>query len=205
MGLFKTLKNMVTGKIEDINDKIIEDNPELILEQTIKEQEERYLENEEKASEMKSQLIQHKKETAKLRDNLIKIQQRISIAQRDGNAEEVALGNQLYKQREKELIERLDIEKEIEEAVSEILDFLKESKEEIRRLESEKASLIAKLNSANMKEEIMNLKSTINRGNTNSFATARNTINKRIDKINSRNSIRETTSETKGSKYFNGL
>lgn len=205
MGLFKTLKNMVTGKIEDINDKIIEDNPELILEQTIKEQEERYLENEEKASEMKSQLIQHKKETAKLRDNLIKIQQRISIAQRDGNAEEVALGNQLYKQREKELIERLDIEKEIEEAVSEILDFLKESKEEIRKLESEKASLIAKLNSANMKEEIMNLKSTINRGNTNSFATARNTINKRIDKINSRNSIRETTSETKGSKYFNGL
>lgn len=205
MGLFKTLKNMVTGKIEDINDKIIEDNPELILEQTIKEQEERYLENEEKASEMKSQLIQHKKETAKLRDNLIKIQQRISIAQRDENAEEVALGNQLYKQREKELIERLDIEKEIEEAVSEILDFLKESKEEIRKLESEKASLIAKLNSANMKEEIMNLKSTINRGNTNSFATARNTINKRIDKINSRNSIRETTSETKGSKYFNGL
>ena len=205
MGLFKTLKNIVTGKIEDINDKIIEDNPELILEQTIKEQEERYLENEEKASEMKSQLVQHKKETARLRDNLIKIQQRISIAQRDGNTEEVALGNQLYKQREKELIERLDIEKEIEEAVSEILDFLKESKEEIRRLESEKASLIAKLNSANMKEEIMNLKSTINRGNTNSFATARNTINKRIDKINSRNSIRETTSETKGSKYFNGL
>ena len=205
MGLFKTLKNIVTGKIEDINDKIIEDNPELILEQTIKEQEERYLENEEKASEMKSQLVQHKKETARLRDNLIKIQQRISIAQRDGNTEEVALGNQLYKQREKELIERLDIEKEIEDAVSEILDFLKESKEEIRRLESEKASLIAKLNSANMKEEIMNLKSTINRGNTNSFATARNTINKRIDKINSRNSIRETTSETKGSKYFNGL
>ena len=205
MGLFKTLKNIVTGKIEDINDKIIEDNPELILEQTIKEQEERYLENEEKASEMKSQLVQHKKETARLRDNLIKIQQRISIAQRDGNTEEVALGNQLYKQREKELIERLDIEKEIEEAVSEILDFLKESKEEIRRLESEKASLIAKLNSANMKEEIMSLKSTINRGNTNSFATARNTINKRIDKINSRNSIRETTSETKGSKYFNGL
>ena len=205
MGLFKTLKNIVTGKIEDINDKIIEDNPELILEQTIKEQEERYLENEEKASEMKSQLVQHKKETARLRDNLIKIQQRISIAQRDGNTEEVALGNQLYKQREKELIERLDIEKEIEEAVSEILNFLKESKEEIRRLESEKASLITKLNSANMKEEIMNLKSTINRGNTNSFATARNTINKRIDKINSRNSIRETTSETKGSKYFNGL
>ena len=205
MGLFKTLKNIVTGKIEDINDKIIEDNPELILEQTIKEQEERYLENEEKASEMKSQLVQHKKETARLRDNLIKIQQRISIAQRDGNTEEVALGNQLYKQREKELIERLDIEKEIEDAVSEILDLLKESKEEIRRLESEKASLIAKLNSANMKEEIMNLKSTINRGNTNSFATARNTINKRIDKINSRNSIRETTSETKGSKYFNGL
>lgn len=204
MGIFKTLKNLFNNKVEEVNQKIIEENPEAILEEAIKEQEQQYIENEIKASDMKAHLINHQKETKKLQDNLLKIQQRISVAQREGNKDEVALGNQLYKQREQELAERLEVQKEIEEAVNEIMSFLTSSREEIRKLELEKSSLLARLNSANMKEEIMNLKSTINRNNNNSFANAKNSINKRIDRINSRDSINKSTT-TKGSKYFNGL
>lgn len=204
MGLLKTLKTLFDGKVEETNQKIIEQNPEIILEQAIREQKEQYADNEKKAAEMVGQLTEHRKETERLKRNLGTIQSRISIAQREGNTEAVLEGNSLYKQRESELTERIMVEKEIEQAVVEIKDFLKQSRMEIDKLESEKTSLLARLNSANVKEGIMDLKSSMTFKNSNSFATARDTINKRINKINGRDEINKSTTTT-NSKYFNGL
>ncbi len=71
-------------------------------------------------------------------------------------------------------------------------------------METEKISLLARLNSANVKEGIMDLKSSMTFNNSNSFANAREAINKKINKINGRETINKATNQT-SSKYFKGL
>lgn len=70
MGLLKTLKTLFDGKVEETNQKIIEQNPEIILEQAIREQKEQYADNEKKAAEMVGQLTEHRKETERLKEIL---------------------------------------------------------------------------------------------------------------------------------------
>ena len=161
MSFFKTLKNLVKGKVQETNQNIIEKNPEIILDEAIREQKEQYLQNEMKIAEMQGQFIEHQKGTEKLKQALTKIQQGISMAQRANDMEAVSEGTILFKQRESELAERLEIEKEISDSIKEITSFMKEQKQEIDKLESEKISLLARLNSANVKEGIMDLKSSM--------------------------------------------
>lgn len=204
MSFFKTLKNLVKGKVQETNQNIIEKNPEIILDEAIREQKEQYLQNEMKIAEMQGQFIEHQKGTEKLKQALTKIQQGISMAQRANDMEAVSEGTILFKQRESELAERLEIEKEISDSIKEITSFMKEQKQEIDKLESEKISLLARLNSANVKEGIMDLKSSMSFDNSNSFSAAREAINKKINKINGRESINKATNQT-NSKYFKGL
>ena len=162
MGIIKTIKALFDNKVDETNQKMIEDNPEAILNQAIKDEKTQYKQNEIKLSEMHSHHIEHKNQTSILRNNLIKIQQNISLAQRQGDVEAVKEGTSLYKQREMELAERIEIEKEIESAINEITEFMKTQRYEIEKLESEKVSLLARLSSANVKEEVMNLTSSMN-------------------------------------------
>lgn len=204
MGLIKTIKNLVKGKVEEANQSIIEKNPEIILDEAIIEQKKQYRENEMKIAEMQGQFLEHQKGTEKLKQSLIKIQQGISMAQRANDMEAVSEGTLLFKQRESELAERIEVEKEISAAIKEITEFMIEQKQQINKLETEKVSLLAKLNSANVKEGIMDLKSSITFNNSNSFASAREAINKKINRVNGRESINKATSQT-SSKYFKGL
>ena len=204
MGFLKTLKSLVKGKVEETNQNIIEKNPEIILDEAIAEQKEQYLQNEMKIAEMQGQFTEHQKGTEKLKQSLIKIQQGISMAQRANDMEAVSEGTLLFKQRENELAERIEVEKEISAAIKEITEFMIEQKQQINKLETEKISLLARLNSANVKEGIMDLKSSITFNNSNSFASAREAINKKINRVNGRESINKATSQT-SSKYFKGL
>ena len=204
MGLLKTIKNLVKGKVEEANQSIIEKNPEIILDEAIIEQKKQYRENEMKIAEMQGQFLEHQKETEKLKQSLIKIQQGISMAQRANDMEAVSEGTLLFKQRESELAERIEVEKEISAAIKEITEFMIEQKQKINKLETEKISLLARLNSANVKEGIMDLKSSVTFNNSNSFASAREAINKKINRINGRESINKATNQT-SSKYFKGL
>lgn len=204
MSLIKTLKNLVKGKVEEANQNIIEKNPEIILDEAIIEQKKQYRENEMKIAEMQGQFLEHQKGTEKLKQSLIKIQQGISMAQRANDMEAVSEGTLLFKQRESELAERIEVEKEISAAIKEITEFMIEQKQQINKLETEKVSLLARLNSANVKEGIMDLKSSITFNNSNSFASAREAINKKINRVNGRESINKATSQT-SSKYFKGL
>lgn len=204
MGFLKTLKSLVKGKVEEANQNIIEKNPEIILDEAIIEQKKQYKENEMKIAEMQGQFLEHQKETEKLKQSLIKIQQGISMAQRANDMEAVSEGTLLFKQRESELAERIEVEKEISAAIKEITEFMIEQKQQINKLETEKVSLLARLNSANVKEGIMDLKSSITFNNSNSFASAREAINKKINRVNGRESINKATNQT-SSKYFKGL
>lgn len=204
MGLIKTIKNLVKGKVEEANQSIIEKNPEIILDEAIIEQKKQYRENEMKIAEMQGQFLEHQKETEKLKQSLIKIQQGISMAQRANDMEAVSEGTLLFKQRESELAERIEVEKEISAAIKEITEFMIEQKQKINKLETEKISLLARLNSANVKEGIMDLKSSVTFNNSNSFASAREAINKKINRVNGRESINKATNQT-SSKYFKGL
>lgn len=204
MSLIKTLKSLVKGKVEEANQNIIEKNPEIILDEAIIEQKKQYRENEMKIAEMQGQFLEHQKETEKLKQSLIKIQQGISMAQRANDMEAVSEGTLLFKQRESELAERIEVEKEISAAIKEITEFMIEQKQKINKLETEKISLLARLNSANVKEGIMDLKSSVTFNNSNSFASAREAINKKINRVNGRESINKATSQT-SSKYFKGL
>lgn len=204
MGFLKTLKSLVKGKVEEANQNIIEKNPEIILDEAIIEQKKQYKENEMKIAEMQGQFLEHQKETEKLKQSLIKIQQGISMAQRANDMEAVSEGTLLFKQRESELAERIEVEKEISAAIKEITEFMIEQKQKINKLETEKISLLARLNSANVKEGIMDLKSSVTFNNSNSFASAREAINKKINRVNGRESINKATSQT-SSKYFKGL
>lgn len=204
MGIIKTIKALFDNKVDETNQKIIEDNPEAILNQAIKDEKAQYKQNEIKLSEMHSHHIEHKNQTSILRNNLIKIQQNISLAQRQGNVEAVKEGTSLYKQREMELAERIEIEKEIESAINEITEFMKTQRHEIEKLESEKVSLLARLSSANVKEEVMNLTSSMNfKDNSSSFASAREAINKKINRVKGREIVNNSTQSS--SKYFKGL
>lgn len=204
MGIIKTIKALFDNKVDETNQKMIEDNPEAILNQAIKDEKTQYKQNEMKLSEMHSHHIEHKNQTAILRNNLIKIQQNISLAQRQGDVEAVKEGTSLYKQREMELAERIEIEKEIESAINEITEFMKTQRYEIEKLESEKVSLLARLSSANVKEEVMNLTSSMNfKENSSSFASAREAINKKINKVKGREIVNNSTQSS--SKYFKGL
>lgn len=204
MSLIKTLKSLVKGKVEEANQNIIEKNPEIILDEAIIEQKKQYRENEMKIAEMQGQFLEHQKETEKLKQSLIKIQQGISMAQRANDMESVSEGTLLFKQRESELAERIEVEKEISAAIKEITEFMIEQKQKINKLETEKISLLARLNSANVKEGIMDLKSSVTFNNSNSFASAREAINKKINRVNGRESINKATNQT-SSKYFKGL
>lgn len=204
MGFLKTLKSLVKGKVEEANQSIIEKNPEIILDEAITDQKKQYRENEMKIAEMQGQFLEHQKETEKLKQSLIKIQQGISMAQRANDMEAVSEGTLLFKQRESELAERIEVEKEISAAIKEITEFMIEQKQKINKLETEKISLLARLNSANVKEGIMDLKSSVTFNNSNSFASAREAINKKINRVNGRESINKATSQT-SSKYFKGL
>lgn len=204
MGIIKTIKALFDNKVDETNQKMIEDNPEAILNQAIKDEKTQYKQNEIKLSEMHSHHIEHKNQTTILRNNLIKIQQNISLAQRQGDVEAVKEGTSLYKQREMELAERIEIEKEIESAINEITEFMKTQRYEIEKLESEKVSLLARLSSANVKEEVMNLTSSMNfKENSSSFASAREAINKKINKVKGREIVNNSTQSS--SKYFKGL
>lgn len=204
MGIIKTIKALFDNKVDETNQKIIEDNPEAILNQAIKDEKAQYKQNEIKLSEMHSHHIEHKNQTSILRNNLIKIQQNISLAQRQGDVEAVKEGTSLYKQREMELAERIEIEKEIESAINEITEFMKTQRHEIEKLESEKVSLLARLSSANVKEEVMNLTSSMNfKDNSSSFASAREAINKKINRVKGREIVNNSTQSS--SKYFKGL
>ncbi len=204
MGIIKTIKALFDNKVDETNQKMIEDNPEAILNQAIKDEKTQYKQNEIKLSEMHSHHIEHKNQTSILRNNLIKIQQNISLAQRQGDVEAVKEGTSLYKQREMELAERIEIEKEIESAINEITEFMKTQRYEIEKLESEKVSLLARLSSANVKEEVMNLTSSMNfKENSSSFASAREAINKKINKVKGREIVNNSTQSS--SKYFKGL
>lgn len=204
MGIIKTIKALFDNKVDETNQKMIEDNPEAILNQAIKDEKAQYKQNEIKLSEMHSHHIEHKNQTSILRNNLIKIQQNISLAQRQGDVEAVKEGTSLYKQREMELAERIKIEKEIESAINEITEFMKTQRYEIEKLESEKVSLLARLSSANVKEEVMNLTSSMNfKENSSSFASAREAINKKINKVKGREIVNNSTQSS--SKYFKGL
>ena len=204
MGFLKTLKSLVKGKVEEANQSIIEKNPEIILDEAIIEQKKQYRENEMKIAEMQGQFLEHQKETEKLKQSLIKIQQGISMAQRANDMEAVSEGTLLFKQRESELAERIEVEKEISAAIKEITEFMIEQKQKINKLETEKISLLARLNSANVKEGIMDLKSSVTFNKSNSFASAREAINKKINRVNGRESINKATNQT-SSKYFKGL
>ena len=204
MGIIKTIKALFDNKVDETNQKMIEDNPEAILNQAIKDEKTQYKQNEIKLSEMHSHHIEHKNQTTILRNNLIKIQQNISLAQRQGDVEAVKEGTSLYKQREMELAERIEIEKEIESAINEITEFMKTQRHEIEKLESEKVSLLARLSSANVKEEVMNLTSSMNfKDNSSSFASAREAINKKINRVKGREIVNNSTQSS--SKYFKGL
>ena len=204
MGFLKTLKSLVKGKVEEANQNIIEKNPEIILDEAITDQKKQYRENEMKIAEMQGQFLEHQKETEKLKQSLIKIQQGISMAQRANDMEAVSEGTLLFKQRESELAERIEVEKEISAAIKEITEFMIEQKQKINKLETEKISLLARLNSANVKEGIIDLKSSVTFNNSNSFASAREAINKKINRVNGRESINKATNQT-SSKYFKGL
>lgn len=204
MGIIKTIKALFDNKVDKTNQKMIEDNPEAILNQAIKDEKTQYKQNEMRLSEMHSHHIEHKNQTSILRNNLIKIQQNISLAQRQGDVEAVKEGTSLYKQREMELAERIEIEKEIESAINEITEFMKTQRYEIEKLESEKVSLLARLSSANVKEEVMNLTSSMNfKENSSSFASAREAINKKINRVKGREIVNNSTQSS--SKYFKGL
>lgn len=203
MKIFNTLKALLSNKADEVNQKLIEDNPEAILEQAIKEKEIQLSSNEEKLAEMHSFFIDHQKQTNVLKTNLVKIQQNISVAQRQGDMDAVKVGTALYKQREFELSERIISENEIQNSINEITELLKKQRSEIEKLETEKLSILAKLKSANMKEQIMNLSSSISFDNDDSFANARESINKRINKIKGKEIV--TGSTETSSKYFKGL
>lgn len=204
MGIIKTIKALFDNKVDETNQKMIEDNPEAILNQAIKDKKSQYNQNEIKLSEMHSHLIEHQNQTTILKNKLVKIQQNISLAQRNGDIEAVKEGTALYKQREMELAERIEVEKEIESAINEITEFMKTQRHEIEKLESEKVSLLARLSSANVKEEVMNLTSSMNfKDNSSSFASARDAINKKINKVKGREIVNNSTQSS--SKYFKGL
>ena len=203
MKIFNTLKALLSNKADEVNQKLIEDNPEAILEQAIKEKKIQLSSNEEKLAEMHSFFIDHQKQTNVLKNNLVKIQQNISVAQRQGDMNAVKEGTALYKQREFELSERITSEIEIQNSINEITELLKKQRSEIEKLETEKLSLLAKLKSANMKEQIMNLSSSITFDNDDSFANAREAINKRINKVKGKGIV--TGSTETSSKYFKGL
>lgn len=194
MGIIKTIKALFDNKVDETNQKMIEDNPEAILNQAIKDEKSQYNQNEIKLSEMHSHLIEHQNQTTILKNKLVKIQQNISLAQRNGDIEAVKEGTALYKQREMELAERIEVEKEIESAINEITEFMKTQRHEIEKLESEKVSLLTRLSSANVKEEVMNLTSSMNfKDNSSSFASARDTINKKINKVKGREIVNNST------------
>ena len=204
MGIIKTIKALFDNKVDETNQKMIEDNPEAILNQAIKDEKSQYNQNEIKLSEMHSHLIEHQNQTTILKNKLVKIQQNISLAQRNGDIEAVKEGTALYKQREMELAERIEVEKEIESAINEITEFMETQRHEIEKLESEKVSLLARLSSANVKEEVMNLTSSMNfKDNSSSFASARDAINKKINKVKGREIVNNSTQSS--SKYFKGL
>lgn len=204
MGIIKTIKALFDNKVNETNQKMIEDNPEAILNQAIKDEKSQYNQNEIKLSEMHSHLIEHQNQTTILKNKLVKIQQNISLAQRNGDIGAVKEGTALYKQREMELAERIEVEKEIESAINEITEFMKTQRHEIEKLESEKVSLLARLSSANVKEEVMNLTSSMNfKDNSSSFASARDAINKKINKVKGREIVNNSTQSS--SKYFKGL
>lgn len=204
MGIIKTIKALFDNKVNETNQKMIEDNPEAILNQAIKDEKSQYNQNEIKLSEMHSHLIEHQNQTTILKNKLVKIQQNISLAQRNGDIEAVKEGTALYKQREMELAERIEDEKEIESAINEITEFMETQRHEIEKLESEKVSLLARLSSANVKEEVMNLTSSMNfKDNSSSFASARDAINKKINKVKGREIVNNSTQSS--SKYFKGL
>lgn len=210
MGLKKLFSNLAASigiKADGVADKLVEQNPEQFLELAIKNEKLLVEKNETKLAEinvLKNSLSADVKDYV---ETLKKISVGIRRASMDGDNESVLIGNEKFKEVEAEHDEAKNNLKEIEVAYDEVFNLIIEQKKNIKKMETEKKSIISRLRSAQTKEDVMKITGSITTdgGSASSFAKAREVLNKKTNSINSLDATKKALSAGstgKKSKYF---
>ncbi|MGL5768061.1 MAG: hypothetical protein ACRCX8_20675 [Sarcina sp.] len=210
MGIKKLLSNLAATigiKADGAADKLVEQNPEQFLELAIKNEKLLIEKNETKLAEinvLKNSLSTDVKDYV---ETLKKISVGIRRASMDGDNESVLIGNEKFKEVEAEHDEAKNNLKEIEVAYDEVFNLIIEQKKNVKKMESEKKSIISRLRSAQTKEDVMKITGSITTdgGSASSFAKAREVLNKKTNSINSLDATKKALSAGstgKKSKYF---
>lgn len=207
LNVAKNCISILKGKIGDLDDSIVQNNPEHILNEAIKEASANLADYNDKIAKFKTQQRDNEAKIQGYYKKLDQIQKGIGEAQRDGAVESVKKGLVLYKEKEKELEDLLAIEKEIDSGIKELEQFILDAKREVQTLENEKTKLLVQLENAKTKEQIMNMKSSIKNNNVKTynskFNQVREQINKKVEHVKSLESLEKTTVEK--DKYFDGI
>lgn len=209
MGIVKLLKtglDLLSGKANATSDKIIENNPEIMLQQAIEAEIATYEKDELAIGNLNREKNKVLEDIEKRKDDLKKIQRGISAAQKEHNTEDIQEGMSLYKQRENEIIELQKVANEIVASVTEATNQLKEKKKQIGNLQHEKTNLMAKLKIAEQKERILELTGGLNKNSntsTREFEKIKNIIENKINTIKGVEEVRKET--TSSSSRFKGL
>lgn len=206
--LFNNVADLLSGKANQSAEKLVEDNPEIFLDKAIKNEKLR-------VEELKNALIEiefHKKSIIEDRDNreegLKKIEFLIKKAKTEEDSESELKGTELLNLRQKEYNGIVASLTSIEEKQTELLKSIKEITANINKMEIEKSNIIAELNLAKSRENIINITNQITEtGNSSSesFAAAREVLEKKIRKVESMESINKKLDSKVKDDPFEGL
>lgn len=209
MGIAKLLKtgwDLLSGKANETSDKIIENNPEIMLQQAIDKEIESYKKEEQTIGSLNGEKNKILNDIEKRKSDLIKIQKAIAEAQKEQNTEDIQEGMRLYKQRENEIIDLQKVVNDIAEAVAEASTNLKERQKEINTLSNEKTKLLSQLEIAKQKERVLAITGGLNknpRTSTQEFSKIKNIIENKVNTVKGIEEVRKET--TSSSSRFKGL
>lgn len=207
INIIKTLMGIFKGKVRELDESIIQNNPSYMLDEAIEEANSIVEEYNRKLVEFKTQQGDINNRIKDCEVALSKIQKGIREASKDGDVESVKLGNTLYKDKEKELVSLHELKEQIDLGVVEFEGYVREAVKEVDRLDIEKQKLLVQLENAKIKEGIMNLRSSIKTGKPNTYNTKFNQvkeqINKKVQQVNTLESLNKGTSSK--NKYFDKI
>lgn len=205
MGCIDNFLALINEKINKTNKMMIEKNPEEIMDSAIREAKIEYAKKEDNIARMKVNLNKQTVAIDEKKSNLSKIRVLKAQCQREGDTEGVKEANSLYKEREGELVSLINTQKETEKLLGEVIEYMQNKRKEIEKLETEKTSLLIRLENTKTKDELLSLTSSIfeDKSVTRKFGETKKVIEEKIGVIDARVEINNVGTKTTG--RFKGL
>lgn len=204
INFLKVISSIFNNKVEKKTNELITENPEVFLNEAIKNEINILNENRDKLSKVRTLLNENQKNKEELISKIQSIQALINKYQREGNLEAVKAGNEKYAMRYKELEILSQTVDKLEESYNTIKEIVTKQQTKINTLEAKKASLIGQLKASESQEEAINLLNSLNLSNENNktFESIEKKINQKINNINGKVDVQKDLDKE---DYFKNL